>query len=133
MLYRGLAGEVFDGAGMSALPAATYTLSDLWGDSPTSLFGVGVKGGFGYNGRFCHYDGQSWSAQTSASAPIRALWGYSGKDVYAAGDLGYLYHFDGSAWTLVPTGVRKNFLKLWGASAAQLILAGEDGTIIRRK
>ena len=131
MLYYKHAGFVFDGASMTQLPSAKFTVLDLWGHSLASVFAVGIE--TGHYGNISLYDGKGWTKQFKAAVSLSSVWGYSASDVYTAGRLGYLYHYKGSKWDLVPTGVRKDLNRMWGANTKQLILVGDDGTILRKK
>src|SRR5258707_5879544 len=45
-----------------------------------------------------HYDGVSWTAQTSATTdPLAGVWGGSGSDVFAVGRRGTIVHYNGTS------------------------------------
>jgi hypothetical protein len=60
----------------------------------------------GYNGALLHLVGQTWEVvpPPSAASPISAIWGTSPNDLFV-GELGFMYHFDGSHWSPVASGV----------------------------
>ena len=59
----------------------------------------------GGEGAVLRYDGTAWSEMTSGTSErLRAVWGLSPDDVYAAGENGTILHYDGTAWTPMSSG-----------------------------
>jgi len=59
------------------------------------------------------------------------LWAASPTDVWALGGAGTILHWNGSAWSPVPSGVREILLGIWGAAADDVWAVGSDGVILR--
>ncbi|HRX86232.1 MAG TPA: hypothetical protein P5572_14525, partial [Phycisphaerae bacterium] len=75
---------------------------------------------------------------------VFGLWAASPSDVYAVGSKsgrnGFIWHYDGTAWTEVnlPTDIPQDdnhdipqFVKVWGTSATDVWVVGEQGVILR--
>lgn len=82
-----------------------------------------------------HWDGATW---TMVDAPGGA-WGCKLASVYASGPKnawlsgsgGCLFHFDGNAWTKVPSGVSTNLFKVHGSGPRNVWLATEGKSVLR--
>lgn len=86
--------------------------------------------------------GTSWSAdarlaaltdgvlvETGYSGPLDDLAGTGPNDLWLVGTLGGLQHFNGTAWTKIPTGTIAHLRGLWVGDGFGWAV-GEDGTII---
>jgi hypothetical protein len=78
-----------------------------------------------------HFDGTHWIRLKLGRpvATVTAMWGSSGRDVYAGIAGGTILHFDGSTWSQfaqVPAQMWEQFdvQAVWGTSADDLYLAG---------
>jgi len=110
----------FDGSSVSpvTLPGTLRTISGLWGSGPGDVWAAGAAPaptGAQTLAVLLHYDGASWS--TAFTLPgfgnFFGVWGAAAGDVWAVGNggatadpsqwTGLLVHFDGTAWTSVPT------------------------------
>jgi hypothetical protein len=102
----------------------------------------------GDDGTLLRYDGAAWSAvryNGTTVAPLalddwsvpatrialRALWAASSTTLFAAGDGGTLLRYNGTAWTVVPTGVTADLTDVWGTSATNVYLTTSDGRVLR--
>jgi hypothetical protein len=56
---------------------------------------------------------------------LRAVWGSSASDVYAAGYDGVLMHFDGSAWSNIELGTMTEMRFAWGESSSNVLVGGQ--------
>jgi hypothetical protein len=63
------------------------------------------------------------------SQDIRAIWGSSGSDIYAAGTLGDIIHYNGNQWSPVYTASGNLLTSLWGSSSTDIFAAGQNGKI----
>lgn len=57
----------------------------------------------------------SVSTNVGALCELATVWGTSSNDVWAAGSTGTIVHWDGAAWTAIPSGVQNTFYGLWGS------------------
>jgi hypothetical protein len=129
----------FDGTSwrrLDAKHADTYWW--VHGSGPTDVWMTGE------NGRITHWDGTSFvdfSIQTKAT--LFGVWAASPTDAWAVGgtpegaagapnDL--VLHWDGSSWTPspLPQVLGRAYFKVWGASADDVYVVGEVGTIWHR-
>jgi hypothetical protein len=53
----------------------------------------------GYTGCHAHWDGVAWTPTTLEDAELRAVWGMASDDVWAVGEGGAIWHFDGKTWS----------------------------------
>jgi hypothetical protein len=99
----------------------------------------------GESGRITHWDGSGFTEHVSGTtATLYGVWAAAPNDVWAVGGTpeggtaqpnDVVLHFDGSAWTPspVPQPSGRAFFKVWGASADDVYVVGEAGTIWRRQ
>ncbi len=59
-----------------------------------------------------------------------SVWGSSDTDVWAVGDSGTAVHFDGHAWSLIPTGVTEVLTSVHGTGPDDVWVAGADGDVL---
>ncbi len=98
-------------------------------------------------------DGVTFTRQHTpglANATVFGLWGAASDDVYAVGSIagrdGFVWHFDGSAWSevdlgavLPPNGLPATelgdwpgFFKVWGDPVGRIYVVGGRGVLLRR-
>ncbi|MCH7666953.1 MAG: hypothetical protein IH936_13625 [Acidobacteria bacterium] len=57
-----------------------------------------------------------WTVESSpTNQPLYAVWATSDTDVYAVGEETSLFHFDGTAWNTLATGLGQRMFGLWAA------------------
>jgi hypothetical protein len=76
--------------------------------------------------------GAEWCALGALPKQVTfsAVWGSAPNDVWLAGEAGTLLHFNGAAWSLVPSGTESALRALSGTSAKDVWAAGLDGTLL---
>lgn len=65
---------------------------------------------------------------------IHAVWVVSPTDVYAVGESGTILHYDGTAWTSMPSGVTVTLTEIFGVTEGaktDLFAVGAAGTVLR--
>lgn len=103
--------------GKSYLPL--FTDKYFYGISETDYWAV--SGDIAYHGRSKNTVDE-YRLQTvgiydiTTDGPIRSCWGLSSKDMFFVGDLGTIFHFDGTTWTKFPKSTTKNLHSVWGSS-----------------
>ncbi len=73
----------------------------------------------------------SWTCVTGtvgANVWLNGIWGSSPSDLFAVGDGGAAYHYNGTAWSVLPTGTSSNLYDIWGTSPNNVYAVGV-GTI----
>jgi len=124
------------------------TFYDVWGDSPDNVFLVGDK--------IYHYDGVKGSKIESpldSNSCLRAIWGASGKNIYAVGSIyikknkynnakysssklpnyeGVIIHYNGESWSKLklPYMIHGPLNGIWGNSEDNIYVVGDAGIII---
>jgi hypothetical protein len=106
-------------------------LNTVYGSSGTDIYAVGA------GGRVLHNAGTtSWTAQTSGTTvTLRGVWadtpgsGYTA-DAYAVGDSGVVQHYNGSKWINMPAPVSSRFRSVYGTSATNLYVVGDNGVVL---
>ncbi len=77
--------------------------------------------------------GTFWT-ETSPGLPVNvlmnALWGTADDDLYVAGNGGLAYHWNGSSWTQLSTGVSLELRDVRGTSPTDIWFVGELGAIL---
>jgi hypothetical protein len=123
------------------LEGALYTVSS---SSPTEAYAVGftfniVNGE--ENATALQFDGRNWNSTAvpgSNHLVLRDVWSKAGAGAFAVGDdnssdsgpTGTVLRFDGTAWTPV-SGAGANPLKaVWGTSASDVFVVGDNGIIL---
>jgi len=129
----------YDGAAWHVDSSGTdKVLEDVWGAAPNDVFAVGGGVSFSngvpssFSGVILHYDGNSWRTQLLPSDDVRAVWGRSGKDVYAVETHGGLLHYDGSTWTQAVSGTSTPLagaFGIWVHSANDIYAVGAEDTV----
>src|SRR5262249_51181134 len=103
-----LGGDIWNGASWTHMPGSPPATGGIWGSSSTDLFvpfSQFLSGHFVY-----HYDGVNWTQQTTPIpadlfVTLRAVWGSSGSNVYAAGGGALtgvalqIVHYNGTSWS----------------------------------
>lgn len=93
-------------------------------DGGSSDGGMPAGGGLCTGSRWC------WENPLPQGNGMTALWAVSPTDVWAAGTYGTILHFDGRAWSQVPSGTTQYLAALWGAGAKDIWAAGLGGTLL---
>src|SRR5439155_304058 len=70
-----------------------------------------------------------WSRQLGTGT-YWAVWGATGNDVFAVGDDGSIWHYDGTSWTAQPSGTTQALYGVWGSGGTDVFAVGEGGTIL---
>jgi hypothetical protein len=110
-----------------------FYLFSLWGSSPTDIWAVGS--GSTALVTLWHYDGASWSRNTSSlSSNLICVYGFAQNDVYACDAPGNgVYHFNGQQWSNVYNynipGTYLYSTNIWGESSNNIYVAGAISTI----
>lgn len=107
---------------------STSPLISIWGDADELFVLAGNRKVF-HRSRGSSTQIGTWSEATLASIrPLAAIGGIDGNDVYAAGLLGELWHYDGTAWSSIASGgASEVYSGVWGSSASDIYLVGNDG------
>jgi hypothetical protein len=61
---------------------------------------------------------------------FQGIWGSSDTDVWAVGDMGTIAHFDGTTWSLVPSGVTDNLTGIMGSGPSDVYATGDQGNVL---
>jgi hypothetical protein len=102
----------------------------------------------GANANVLRYDGSSFERMLTPGLPkctVFGVWGASPTDVYAVGSVaggnGFIWHFDGQAWTEValpdsvptfPNGDNPGLFKVWGSGASDVWVVGDLGVVLHK-
>lgn len=66
-----------------------------------------------------------------AASSMRGVWASSPEYIWACGNGGVLYAYDGISWATVTTGIVENLRAVWGVAGGAVWVVGESGTILR--
>lgn len=109
---------------------ATTTIPNVSGLTPNSLCPVADNDVWFVFGReIWHYDGSSWSKNfTSPGNIFNAVWAINQNNVWAVGEYGMIYQYNGITWTKVTSSVvGTSYLQAIVASSASDIWVSENG------
>ncbi|MDM8552377.1 Calx-beta domain-containing protein [Desulfobacterales bacterium HSG2] len=76
------------------------------------------------------YPDAAWTPVPTGTEYLSGIWGTSGSDIFAVGDIGVVLHYDGKAWTPMSSGTHNPLSKVWGSSGNDVFAVGYEGTII---
>ncbi len=95
----------------------------LYGFAPNDIYAT--RG----NGDVEHFDGSTWTTQTTPAAALFGAWGAATDDVWASGSGGMIVHYDGATWTeSSPTS--EDLIDVWGSAPNDVYAVGAAGTIL---
>lgn len=119
--YAGIHGSLamFDGSKLTPL-RYDGPVGGLAARSATDIFTAGARG------EVRHFDGKTWSSTTVSPKTLRDLW-IGDHDGWTVGDDGTIARWDGTSWTVVPSGTHANLSDVWAASATEAWAIGTEG------
>lgn len=139
----GKGGVVLHYDGTAWTRMATSQAYDLWW---VHVFGPNDVMIGGAGSTILRWDGTSFTRMTTpglAATTVFGIWGSSSSDVWAAGQrsgrYGFLWHYDGSAWTDVPlpddvplddAGELPGLFKVWGRGPTDVYAVGGHGLMM---
>ena len=74
-----------------------------------------------------------WEQLTPAptSNQLRAIWGTASNDIFGAGDYGTIFHYNGTSWSTMTSGIPQTIYGVWGSSGSNVFAVADSGKIIR--
>jgi hypothetical protein len=81
----------------------------------------------------CHKveeNGHGESASVITSKNLRSVWESSPTDVWAVGDKGTILHFDGHAWTRIPSGTEEDLSSITGLGPTNIYISAQTGAVL---
>jgi len=79
----------------------------------------------GDNGTIIHYDGTSWTSQSSGTTQnLKGIWGSSPNSIFAVWSGSTVLHYDGSRWTAQTVNTQINFTAVSGTSDTNVFASG---------
>ncbi len=105
------------------------TLYGVWGSGGSDVWAVGGDpDGVGPLPALLHFDGDDWTPVAppaeAAGRMLFKVWGTAANDVWACGQGGVILHFDGTAWSVVPSGTPSTLLTVHGPSPVTAVGGG---------
>ncbi len=95
-----------------------------------SLTAAGTVWATGQRGAVLRSAAPAW--ETLNLAPdLLDVWTTSANNAFAVGEFGFVYRWNGSAWTRQPTPTTASLNTVWAVSATDAFAAGEAGTMLR--
>jgi len=79
-----------------------------------------------------HRTAQGWALAENTPEPLTAISGNAPDDIWAVGDHGVAWHFDGQRWTRDHSGAAKPLRAVFAIPHGDVIAVGTDGNILRR-
>ena len=119
----------YNGTSWTEIRYNTYSYTDIWGSGSDDLFVTDF-----HTGKIFHYNGSAWTEMawnTPLNFGLFAIWGSSGRDVFAGGINGHICRYDGVEWSVVHNG--PGIYGIWGSSGNDVFAVGrnaETGRIV---
>ena len=119
--------------GLYALDFGTLTVANI--SYPVSVYGVSVDEfgevwTAGQRGAVQRLASGTW--QTLNLAPdLLDVWTTSASNAYAVGEYGFIYRWNGSAWSRQTSPSLANLYTVWGVSTTDAFAGGDNGTMLR--
>lgn len=108
-------------------PLTSDNVSGVYAASPSAVWVT-----TSFFRRIFRWDGARFNMVVeSPSLKFFAIHGASETDVWAVGESGEAQHFDGAAWTRLPTGAAATLNAVWVQGPSLALAVGEAGTIMR--
>ncbi len=85
---------------------------------------------FGFGSTAAQAADWTWQNPLPQGNPLSGVWGSSGSNVFAVGDLGTILHSNGSSWSAMSSGAGNNLSGVWGSSGSNVFAVGDWGTIL---
>lgn len=70
------------------------------------------------------------SANVSVFDMLASVWGSGANDVWTVGSSGTILHWDGTAWTPTPSGVKNTFFRVWGSGANDVYAVSSTDVVL---
>lgn len=122
----------FDGTAWTALPKSSLAnLTGIWkGGSDASVVAVG-RPRMTNDGVIVGSVRGVWGPMTDAPLPsLSGVWGDDGREVFAVGSRGAIFHFDGSNWSQMSHASGDGLSGVWGSSRRDVFAVGDNGTVL---
>lgn len=81
--------------------------------------------------RTCNAAGWCWQHPLPFGMNFTGVWGAAANDVWATGEGGTLWHYDGTTWAPRASGTALDLTSIWGTAANNIYVVGQDGFIRR--
>ncbi len=126
----------WNGSTLGTLRMSEWGISTVTGVSGTAANDVWAVLGQAFNSVF-HFQGDEWQGHTQGfmTKPLHDVWAVQGTGfygVYAVGEDGAIYHYDGTTWTDESIeGEARDFYGVWVSPTGQVFVVGEGHAIYR--
>jgi len=71
-----------------------------------------------------------WQNPLPTGNPLYAVWGSGPNDIFAAGCIGTIVHYDGSRWSTMTSGTTYNINGIWGSGPNDIFAVHDSGGIL---
>jgi len=71
--------------------------------------------------------------QSGISRSLTGIWGNDVDDVWAVGEFGSVFHWNGTTWEPMESGTSFGFFGVWSAIGDDIWVVGQMGAILRKK
>ncbi len=101
----------------------------MWASAPDDVWQIVYDYGAGTSSAIDHWDGSRWTrTPIDVSTNLAAISGTSPSDIWAAGLVSHLAHYNGVGWSAVPTPLG-NWTSIWAASPTDVWVMGSSGAV----
>jgi hypothetical protein len=102
-------------------------MTAIWGISDICIFAAGRGQG---DSVIFQFNGSQWNRSTISDSRISGLWGSDDTKVFAVGEKGQIFYFDGQNWMEQESGIVTHLNAVWGTSSTDVFAVGDAGLIL---
>jgi len=114
------------GNGSWVVDAAPTEMLDIWGSSANDIWAVGQFGAIMHS-----TGGNVWDRVDSpTTSDLQAIWGTSNVNAYAVGSDGAILRWNGTAWSMEPSGTDQYFGSVQGTNASDVYALTYGATLV---
>jgi hypothetical protein len=119
----------FDGASLSESTGSSgFQITSIWGSDAKHVWGIATDANADV--KIVYSDGTAWSDVQTSTVGLSAIWGSSVNDVWVAGNLGTVMHFNGTTWSTMPSGTQNPLLAVSGSGPNDVWFVGTLSTVL---
>jgi hypothetical protein len=120
----------YDGANWTTMktPFIWKNISAIWGTAQSCMWAA-----TGADFYIVRWDGASWTAAlpSHTNSATGGMHGTGPNDIFASGLKGEIFHYDGTSWKPMQSGVTTRLSDVWCDGAGRVYIVGANGVILR--
>lgn len=126
------------GGNWTDIKQGVFTVRGIWGSSESNVYAAGDTGVLLHSSNASSTSSApTWTDLSTAVPPsgtaginLLCAWGTSAANVYVGGEVGNIFHYDGSTWTSQTSNTIEDIRAIWGTSPTNIYAVGSSGLIL---